>query len=382
MPEKKRRGHHEGSVYFDASRDRWVAAISVSPGKRKKFYFEKKQDAIKKKNEALRELERGTLATGTQRKLGEYLVDWLENVHKSKLRIGTYVNYKKLIKYVVTDLGDIWLQKLTPQHVQAFYSKKLDEKLSSKVVHDIHGVLHLALDNALRWGMVSRNVCDLVTPPSIVSREVVPLSVEQARLLVKHVRDHRLEVLLTTAVVTGMRRGELLALRWSDIDFDRSRLVVLHSVDFIAGYGYVEGKPKTAAGKRVISLPAFLRDLLKEHHARQLEQRKAVAHWQDRGLVFPNLRGGYLHPNHMGEMFRKLLKDAGLPHIHFHDLRHSAASILLCMGVNIKVIQEMLGHSDISITLRTYSHLLPSMQQEVVETWNDVFGEDNEENKK
>ncbi len=382
MPEKKRRGHNEGSVYFDASRDRWVAAISISPGKRKKFYFEKKQDALKKKNEALRELERGTLATGTQRKLGEYLVDWLENVHKSKLRIGTYINYKKLIGYVVADLGDVWLQKLTPQRVQAFYSKKLDEKLSSKVVHDIHGVLHLALDNAVRWGMVSRNVCDLVTPPRIVSREVVPLSVEQARILMKHVRGHRLEVLLAVAVVTGMRRGELLALRWSDIDFDRSRLLVLHSVDFIAGYGYVEGKPKTAAGRRVISLPAFLLDMLKQHQVRQLELRNAAHDWEDRGLVFPNLRGGYLHPNHMGEMFRELLKDAGLPHIHFHDLRHSAASILLCMGVNVKVIQEMLGHSDISITLRTYSHLLPSMQQEIVETWNDVFGEDGEENKK
>jgi integrase len=317
-----------------------------------------------------------------QRKLGEYREDWLENVHKSKLRIGTYINYKKLIRYIVADLGDIWLQKLTPQHVQAFYAKKLDGKLSSKVVHDIHGVLHLALKNAVRWGMVSRNVCDLVTPPRIVSREVVPLSVEQARILIKHVQGHRLEVLLATAVVTGMRRGELLALRWSDIDFARSRLLVLHSVDFMAGYGYVEGKPKTAAGKRVISLPAFLLDMLREHHAQQLGLCKAADNWEDHDLVFPNLRGGYLHPGHMGESFRKLLKEAGLPHIHFHDLRHSAASILLCMGVNVKVIQELLGHSDISITLRTYSHLLPSLQQEVVKTWNEVFGEDEKGNEK
>ncbi|GCF09327.1 site-specific integrase [Dictyobacter arantiisoli] len=230
---EKSRGHNEGSVYFDASRDRWVAAVSIAPGKRKKFYFEKKQDAIKKKNEALRELEKGTLATGTRQKLGEYLVDWLENVHKSKLRIGTYVNYKKLIGYVVADLGEIWLQKLTPQQVQAFYSKKLDGMLSSKVVHDIHGVLHLALNNAVRWGMVSRNVCDLVTPPSIVSREVVPLTVEQTHVLMKHIRGHRLEVLLATAVVTGMRRGELLALRWSNIDLDRKRLQVLHCCFFV-----------------------------------------------------------------------------------------------------------------------------------------------------
>src|SRR5258708_2103503 len=336
MPEKKGRGHNEGSVYFDASRDRWVAAISISPGRRKKFYFEKKQDAIKKKNEALRELERGTLATGTQRRLGEYLVDWLENVHKSKLRIGTYVNYKKLIGYVAADLGDVWLQKLTPQRVQAFYSKKLDEGLSSKVVHDIHGVLHLALKNAVRWGMVSRNVCDLVTPPRIVSREVVPLSVEQARLLMKHIRGHRLEVLLAVAVVTGMRRGELLALRWSDIDFDRRRLLVLHSVGFLAGYGYVEGKPKTAAGRRVISLPAFLLDMLKHHQVQQLALRKASDNWEDRDLVFPNLKGGYLHPNHMGEKFRKLLKAAGFTENIFQRFRDRGGAIFFCLGVYVK----------------------------------------------
>jgi integrase len=373
MVEKKRRGHNEGSVYYIPERDRWVAEISMGPGKRKKFYCKSKQEALKKKNEALRELEQGTLATGPQQKLKDYLEDWIENVHGDGLRISTNENYKKLIKYLVADLGDVWLQKLTPEQVRRFYTKKGKDGLSSKTINSIHGVLHVALDNAVRWGMVSRNVCDLVDPPRIVSREVVPLSVEQARRLVKHVEGHRLEVLLTMAVVTGMRRGELLALRWSDIDFDHSRLLVLHSVDFIAKHGYVLGEPKTASGKRVISLPTFLIEMLKQHQSRQLEHRKTVENWQSLDLVFPNLSGGYTHPNHMGDLFRKLLKEAELPPIHFHDLRHSAASILLCIGVNIKVIQELLGHSDISITLRTYSHLMPTMQQEVVETWNDVF---------
>lgn len=288
-------------------------------------------------------------------------------------------NYKKMIKYVIADLGDIWLQKLTAQHVQAFYSKKLEEGLSSKLISNIHGVLHVALENAVRWGLVSKNVCDLVTPPRIVSREVVPLSVEQARWFVDRVKKHRLEVLLVTAVVTGMRRGELPALRWADIDFERSRLLVLHSVDFIAGHGYVEGQPKTVAGRRVISLPSFLVDMLKQHRALQQDAHKSARSWQDRDLVFPNLKGGYLHPAHMGEKFRRILVEAGLPPIHFHDLRHSAASILLCMGMDIKIIQELLGHSDISITLRTYSHLLPSMQQEVIETWNEVFKNDDKD---
>jgi integrase len=377
MAQKKtRRGHHEGSVFYVEARQRWVAEVSTSPGKRKRYYFKTKQEAIRKKNEALRELEQGTLAEGPRQKLGDYLEHWLENVHKSKLRVGTYVNYKRLIGYIIADLGKVWLDKLTPQQVQAFYTRELEKGLSSKVVHEIHGVLHLALKNAVRWGMVSRNVCDLVSPPRIVSREVVPLSVDQARGLMKHLRGHRFEVLLTMAVVTGMRRGELLALRWADIDFDRQRLRVLHSVNFLAGYGYVEGKPKTAAGKRGINLPAFLIEMLQQHRAQQAALQETTEYWEDHDLVFPNLSGGYLHPNHLGEAFRKLLQDAGLPPLRFHDLRHSAATILLAQGVNIKVIQELLGHSDIAITLRVYGHLLPSMQGDVVETWEDLFRED------
>jgi integrase len=141
----------------------------------------------------------------------------------------------------------------------------------------------------------------------------------------------------------------------------------------------VEGEPKSAAGVRSIRLPDFLVDRLKQHRAEQLNRKSQLKTWEDRDLVFPNLRGGYLHPRHMGEEFRALLEQAGLPPIRFHDLRHSAATILLSMGVNIKVIQELLGHSDIAITLRVYGHLLPSMQQEAVEKWDNAFREQEEE---
>ncbi len=379
MDDKKpRRGHNEGSVFHDSNRDRWVAKVSIAPGKTKRFYFKNKSDAIKKKNEALRDLERGALAKGPQRKLGEYLQDWLENMHKSKLRVGSYVAYKKWVGHLVDGLGNVPLQKLTAEQVQDFLQKKLDDGLSSKTVHEIHAVLRVALKKAVRLEVVSRNVCDMVDPPTIVSREAVPLSVEQARLLVEHVRGHRLETLLAMAIVTGMRRGELLALRWSDVDFERHRLLVLHSVGYITGYGYVEGKPKTDSGKRWVSFPAFLFEMLKEHRVQQRELQETAKKWVEHDLVFPNLSGGYLHPNHMGETFRKLLVEAGLPAIHFHDLRHSAGTILMSMGVNAKVIQALLGHSHISTTLGVYGHLLPSMQQEVVDTWDDVFKIDDE----
>jgi integrase len=379
MAEKKRRGHHEGSVYYVASRDRWIAEISIGPGKRKKFYYKTKQEAIKKKNEALRELERGELATGPRRKLGDYLEDWIENVHKDNIRVSTYVKYKKLIKYIVADLGEVWLQKLTPEQVQRFYAKKRKDGLSSKTVHEIHGVLHLALKHAVRWNYISRNICDLLDSPRVVTRKGMPLTLEQAKRLLESIRGHRLEVVLMMAVVTGMRRGEILALRWSDVDLDRRVLRVLHTVDYIPKYGYVEGEPKTQAGKRTINLPEFFVDMLEQHRVKQSEQRhRAGGVWENRDLVFPDLTGGYLNPGYVLRMFKRILERAGLPHMHFHDLRHSAATILISMGINPKVIQELLGHSDISITLGVYGHLFPSMQQDVVDKWQDVFGDKGE----
>lgn len=375
-----RAGHKEGSVYYVEARDRWVAEITLETGKRKKAYCKTKQEAQRKKNEMLRELERGMLATGPQRKLGEYIQDWLENTHKSKLRLSVYLNYRKHVKHIVAGLGDVWLQKLTPQQVQNFLSKKLGEGLSQKYVREMLGVLSLALKNAVKWGYLSRNVCELVTKPRVPKHEIAPLTLEQARCFRQHIQGHRLEVLITTAVVTGMRRGELISLRWSDIDFQRNILQVLHTVDRFTGHGYVESEPKSAAGVRSIRLPGFLVDLLKQHQAQQLERKNKVKTWEERDLVFPNTRGGYLHPNRLGEAFRVLLEQAGLPAIRFHDLRHSAATILLSMGVNIKVIQEMLGHSDISITLRVYGHLLPSMQQEAVDKWDSAFQEKKEDN--
>ena len=177
------------------------------------------------------------------------------------------------------------------------------------------------------------------------------------------------------AIITGMRKGEIIALRWPDVDLERRVLLVLRTVDYIHGYGYVENEPKTQAGKRLINLPEFFIERLKQHRVKQEEFRLQVGEaWKDRDLVFTDLTGGYLNPNHVLTMFKRILEKVDLPHMHFHDLRHSAATILISMGINPKVIQELLGHSDISITLGIYGHLFPSMQKDVVDRWQDVFG--------
>ena len=223
--------------------------------------------------------------------------------------------------------------------------------------------------------MLPRNVCDAVTPPRIPRKEKNVLTREQAHTLLKEVKAHRLEALLTLAVTTGMREGELLALRWQDIDLEHGSLQVKRAVTYLKEYGYVESEPKTAKSQRTIKLPVFVVSILLTHRLQQKEQKQEVGTtWIDKGLVFTNAQGYYLSPSTLLKMFKRFLVSIGLPSMRFHDLRHSAATILLAMNTHPKVVQEILGHSQIAMTLDVYSHALPSMQEDVIKQWDSEFG--------
>lgn len=192
--------------------------------------------------------------------------------------------------------------------------------------------------------------------------------------MLKAAHDHKLEALLTVALTTGMRRGELLGLHWQDIDLNTGSIQVRRSVNRIGKYGLVVSEPKTAKSRRKITLPTFVIDILKQYRVRQQEMKEKVGDlWREMDVVFCNLYGDYIEPSNLYDAFKKLLKTAELPNIRFHDLRHSAATILLGMGVHPKVVQELLGHSNISMTMDVYSHVLPSMQQEAMDKLDDLF---------
>ena len=371
-----RRGHGEGSIY-QRKDGRWVASITLENRKRKTLYGKTRREVQEKLKAALHEQQQGMLAIGPQQTLKSYLDQWLEEVHKPTIRIGTYVRYRVILdKHLIPGLGHIQVQKLTPQQVQSFYTKKLEEGYASSTIVLYHAVLHEALDNAVRWNLISRNVCDLVSSPRIDQHEMQPLTQEQVKRLLEAVQKHTLEGLLTLAVTTGMRQGELLGLRWQDIDFEARRLQVRRSVSRPGKYGVTESEPKTAKGRRSIQLPQFVVDALQEHYKRQQEVRvKAGDKWVENGFVFCTRYGRYIGPSDLRKVFNRLLTSAGLPIIRFHDLRHSAATILLGMGVHPKVVQELLGHSNISITMNIYSHVLPSMQQEAMNKLDDLFGQ-------
>lgn len=370
-----RRKYGEGSV-FQRKDGRWIASIRLESGKKKLIYCKSKKDAYATLRKALHEKERGTLLAGPQQTLKPYLEQWLEQAHKlSTIRTSTYNMYRIVIyKHVIPLLGHIQLQRLTPQQIQTFYAKKLDEGLSAKRVRGFHAVLHRALEHAVKWNLVARNVCDLVTPPVPQRHEIQTLTSDQVQRLLHVARGHKLEALLTVAVATGMRRGELLGLHWQDIDFKTRSLYVRRSVNRIGKFGIVESEPKTQRSRRKITLPAFVIDTLKQHQEHQQEMRaKAGTQWRETGIVFCNIYGGYLETSNLHDAFKRLLERAELPNIRFHDLRHSAATILLGMGVHPKIVQELLGHSNISMTMDIYSHVLPSMQQETMDRLDDLF---------
>ncbi len=371
---KQSRRPGEGTV-FQRKDGRWVCEITLEDHSRKQYYFKTEKEALEKRRIVQNELAQGILATGPQQTVKQFLEYWLEDAYKASVRLSTYRNsYIIAHKHLIPGLGHIKLQKLTAQQVQSFYAKKLKGGTTASRIKNIHGTLHTALEHARRVKLISMNVCNDVEVPRQVKQEKQPLTPEQARFLLQKIREHRLEGLLTLALATGMREGELLGLRWSDVDLDKGTLRVTRTLTYVNGHGSVESEPKTAKSKRTIVLPQFVVETLRRHRVSQLERRLAVGKgWIDRDLVFPDDDGDFVIAQTLLRRFYRLLKEIGLPRIRFHDLRHSAATLLLSMGVPAKVVQELLGHSTISITMDVYSHVLPSMQKDAMDKMDDFL---------
>jgi integrase len=374
-----RRGHGDGSIY-KRSDGRWAAGMTLEGGKRRTFYGKTRKEVQEKLKVALYEQQKGMLVTGPQQKVAQFLVHWLENVHKQSIRSRTYERYEEIIRlHLVPAIGHHQLQKLSAQHLQSFYTNKIEEGLSATTVISFHNVLHKALETAVRWNLIAQNVCDLVSPPRRKRFEIQPLSLEQAQQLLQAARGHRSEALFVLALATGMRRGELLGLKWQDINLQTGQLQVRRILTRVpsklSGKGFIEAEPKTEKGRRSITLPPFAIEALKEHRIKQLEAKlKAGPAWQEHDYVFCTTIGTHLNPTRdVLDQLKLLLTQAGLPDIRFHDLRHSSATILLSMDVHPKIVQEILGHSQISMTMDTYSHVLPTMQKIAMDKLNEAF---------
>jgi integrase len=354
--------------------DSWTAVVDLPPdpatGKRrqKRITARTKKEVEARVAALLADIERGGFADAGKLTVREFFERWLVAVAPS-LRPSTARRYRDVVRlHIASQLGTIKLAKLTAADVQALYADRLAGGLSPTSVHHIHAILHRALDQAVRWGLLLRNVADSVDPPRRAATEMRVWDAGQAARVLQAAEGDDLEALWRLALLTGMRRGELLGLRWSDVDLDGATLSVVRTLSRGATSRLEAGEPKTAAGRRRIALPPSVVAALRAHRDRQAFVKAAAGDaYEDRGLVFATATGGPIHPNTLARRFAALIARAGVPPIRFHDLRHTCATLLLAEGVHPKIVQERLGHASITETLDRYSHVAADMQRQAAD---------------
>ena len=362
-----RRGRGEGSVF--RYRGRWRAAIRLEY-RRLTRDFDTKREALAWLAEVRLKADRGLLPEPSRVTVGEYLAFWLENGAKPSVRPPTFRQYEQYVRnHLIPVLGNVKLQALKPADIQALYARRLGAGLSRRTVQLIHAVLHRALSQAVAWGLIAFNPADRVKAPRPARKEFKVLTPKEARRFLESAREWDYYPLFVLALTTGMRMGELLGLKWEDVDLEAGAVRVRRVLYRVKGR-WVEGEPKSAAGRRQVPIPAGVAAALKEHRKKVVELKlKAGPEWSAEfgELVFPTPTGRPHHPRNVQRALKAVLKAAGLPDIRFHDLRHTHATLLLAEGVNPRVVQERLGHSQVSLTLGTYSHVLPDLQREAAE---------------
>jgi integrase len=373
----KKRGNGEGSI-TKRKDGRWMALYTVhtSEGpKRKHIYGKTRKEVADKLAKMLSDRVEGIVYDDENMTVGEYFDVWLKGSVRGSVRQSTYDRDASLVNnHLRPALGGIRLKKLSAANVQGFYRDRLDHGLSPSTVHKMHAILHKALSQALKWHMVPRNVTEAVRPPRPAHKEMRPLTSEEARRLLQAARGNGLEALYVLAVTTGMRQGELLALKWQDVDLGNATLSVRRTLTRSGGR-YTLGEPKTKKSRRSIRLTPRAVEALESHLDRQLREMGILGdRYEDRGLLFTTSTGGLINPSNLRQRnFARLLTEAGLPHIRFHDLRHTCATLLLTQGTHPKYVQDLLGHATIAITLDTYSHIMPDMGDQTARAMQDAL---------
>jgi integrase len=367
----KRRGNKEGTIYKRGSR--WCAQISLD-GRRLTKYFDTQRECREWIREKQAQIDEGLTFDGARATLEQYLNHWLETT-RPHLRAETQRHYTGVVRrHIIPALGQVKLNDLRPDHIQSFYIAKRKAGVSEHVLRYAHAAMHRALGQAVKWGLITRNPTSVVDRPKPKRAEMKVWTVEQVRTFLTEVEGDRFEALYYIAVTTGLRMGELLGLLWSDLNWETARLQIQRQLQRVKSQGLVFNEPKSRAGRRSIVLGPDALDKLHQHRERQQQERLFFGEsWQESGLIFPSLRGTPKDPTDLRREFKALVAGAGLPGIRFHDLRHTAATLMLQQGIHPKVVQERLGHSSISITLDTYSHVLPNLQVEAAEQLEELI---------
>jgi len=359
-------------------------------GKRKQQWISVKgniKDAEKRLGELLHQLDNGTFTKPGKTTVGEYLKSWLADYCKPNLSPRTHELYSYICeKHIMPILGLAPLTELRPSHLQHLYSEKLSTGrsngkggLSNRTVQLIHITLHKALKNAVKTGLLARNVVEAVDIPKTHRREMHVMSETDLHLFLEYAKDTPYYALFYTSLFTGMRRSELLALRWCNVDLLLCQLSVTQSMQYLHNVAPQDRitfkEPKTAKSRRLIALSPSNAIVLREHLEAQQKMRQSLGlqPLTDSDLVFAHYDGSPLLPDSITHAWMKLVRRCGLKGVRLHDARHTHASLLLKQGVHPKIVQERLGHSGIAITLDLYSHVAPGLQQAAASKFDDIL---------
>jgi integrase len=341
-----------------------------------------KKDAEKRLSDLLYQLDTGTFMKPGKTTLAEYLERWLKDYVWPNLAPRTAEGYESIVRcHLIPSLGSMTLNLLKPEHLQRYYSEKIsngrwDRKgaLNPITVSHHHTCLHRALKMALKWGLISRNPADAVTPPHPQRAQIHTMNEDEVTRFLEAAIATPYYVLFYEALFTGMRRSELLALRWCDVDLLLCQAYVARSLHHLRTGEIVFRSPKTAKGRRMVSLSPSAALLLQEHRNKQETQRAMLRiPLKDDDLIFSDVEGKPLLPDTVSHVWAKLVKRAGLEGIRFHDARHTHASLMLKQGAHPKVVQERLGHATISTTLDLYSHVAPGLQEAAVARFDEAI---------
>lgn len=360
----KRRSKGEGSIFKEKSTDFWCAELTLPDGKRKRKRSKKQHVVREWLHEQQSAIQTNLLLKDERITLAQYLDRFIDDVAAHTLAPSTLRSYRYLIRdHIKPEIGSIKLVNLRPDHLQTLYSAKLRAGLSPRTVQYIHSVIRRSLNQAVKWSLIYRNPTDAVTPPRPKKQAPKTLSAEQAKFFLESIKDHRWYPIYVLAIMTGMRKGEILGLHWEDVDLEQGTANIKTTLVTVQGRSFLS-QPKSKNARRTITLPDTVIGVLKE-------QQLASG---NEGLVFTTSTGRPVSQRNLTRHFHLALERLGLPRIRFHDLRHTAATLLLQGNVHPKVVQDMLGHSTVVLTLDTYSHVIPGMQDEAAEEMDKIFG--------